>query len=753
MNSVVSFVASADFQRINYDHWEDGYEADVFNPAPGTTFPTGTTLVLGDGNAANGDACTSPWGPTQATRSRGQALNLASNPPPAAPATGTQVRCRPVNPRDPVRRGTHRHDRGPSPSSQPGRERSSAARRVLPAGFANATAYSILAGGALPERPITEPFIRLRQPRGVPGRHGGLINSPTVGTRLPAVDHPDKGSTTLVPHGARRPRCCTGGATEDHRRRNAPGADRPGNARTERSGLTLHRGRRVRLDFFPILPDLLRRDYAVPSSGGGDERRPAAQPVHLQPRPLNALSQHHGQRGNGHRSTSPRVHRRLHHGHRTFPNSGSAGAISPPSASCGAAFWPTVHDHQSPNSDWGYAWLQPFLTDFYWRPCPAAGPQQPPPSCGTRLRHTELRLWVGATQTTRVSSTSTGTALRPWTRTATTPRRRPADPPAIPPPTSGLCLYVVALRPWSSLHRLRQYGHRGQARDRGLPRTPTGRGATHHRHRLHGLRRCSGSSDPVLTVRRQTRRRCPPPEAGHFTATVRSSRFGRSRTCRCGTLPAGSRAAPPRPEQRITANLADDPNLQRQQRAGPSGSTGRSLPTPRSEPDAHRSLRGDVPIVPHHPHQHPPRGPRHQRFPAERLRRGARTGDDKSVRRRLARSADPRLLARRDQRSRAETTVTSGRDPPARASLRAAAFTGTFSAAQNSVVGRRRRGPAPPRPSFQVTINAGTEPGTVLPNAPSTTARAPHASNVVARHGRGQPGAVRDRPGTGISTR
>ncbi len=37
---------------INYDQWEDGYEADISNPSQATT------LVLGDGNTANGDAGT-----------------------------------------------------------------------------------------------------------------------------------------------------------------------------------------------------------------------------------------------------------------------------------------------------------------------------------------------------------------------------------------------------------------------------------------------------------------------------------------------------------------------------------------------------------------------------------------------------------------------------------------------------------------------------------------------------------------------
>ncbi len=46
--STVSLVATADYQIIYYDHWEDGYEADLINPIQSTT------LIFGDGNPANG---------------------------------------------------------------------------------------------------------------------------------------------------------------------------------------------------------------------------------------------------------------------------------------------------------------------------------------------------------------------------------------------------------------------------------------------------------------------------------------------------------------------------------------------------------------------------------------------------------------------------------------------------------------------------------------------------------------------------
>ncbi|MBN1888086.1 MAG: DUF11 domain-containing protein, partial [Thermoflexales bacterium] len=46
--STVSLVATANYQVIYYDHWEDGYESDLFNPVQATT------EVYGDGVTGNG---------------------------------------------------------------------------------------------------------------------------------------------------------------------------------------------------------------------------------------------------------------------------------------------------------------------------------------------------------------------------------------------------------------------------------------------------------------------------------------------------------------------------------------------------------------------------------------------------------------------------------------------------------------------------------------------------------------------------
>ncbi len=57
MNSVVTATAAAANQTLYYDHWEDGYDAGL-DGFPGTIGSLqSTTLVIGDGNPANGDIC------------------------------------------------------------------------------------------------------------------------------------------------------------------------------------------------------------------------------------------------------------------------------------------------------------------------------------------------------------------------------------------------------------------------------------------------------------------------------------------------------------------------------------------------------------------------------------------------------------------------------------------------------------------------------------------------------------------------
>lgn len=73
-NSLVTATANADLQVIYYDHWEDGYEADIFNPIQDST------LILGDDDPSNGDACDFTLDTCTADLlNRGSYVNLASN--------------------------------------------------------------------------------------------------------------------------------------------------------------------------------------------------------------------------------------------------------------------------------------------------------------------------------------------------------------------------------------------------------------------------------------------------------------------------------------------------------------------------------------------------------------------------------------------------------------------------------------------------------------------------------------------------
>jgi len=85
--STVSLVATADHQVIYYDHWEDGYEADLLNPRQSST------LIFGDGDPSNG-------GEGADILMAGDKINLTSNQ--NITATNTITGYVPVNPRDPA---------------------------------------------------------------------------------------------------------------------------------------------------------------------------------------------------------------------------------------------------------------------------------------------------------------------------------------------------------------------------------------------------------------------------------------------------------------------------------------------------------------------------------------------------------------------------------------------------------------------------------------------------------------------------
>ena len=72
--STVSLVATADYQVVYYDHWEDGYETNLLDPVQSTT------LVFGDGDLSNG-------GVGSDVLFAGDDINLTSNQDLTGPAT------------------------------------------------------------------------------------------------------------------------------------------------------------------------------------------------------------------------------------------------------------------------------------------------------------------------------------------------------------------------------------------------------------------------------------------------------------------------------------------------------------------------------------------------------------------------------------------------------------------------------------------------------------------------------------------
>jgi hypothetical protein len=126
-NSIVSAVASADNQVIFYDQWEDGFDADLQGPGA----PQATSLILGDGDPANGRACDWTQDPrvlggngvcdsvaAEDVLFRGTAVTLNSDQGTGACGIGTpalpNVRCSVPLPRGtaPLAASAHRFDGG-----------------------------------------------------------------------------------------------------------------------------------------------------------------------------------------------------------------------------------------------------------------------------------------------------------------------------------------------------------------------------------------------------------------------------------------------------------------------------------------------------------------------------------------------------------------------------------------------------------------------------------------------------------------
>jgi len=83
MSSIVSATSSSDNQVFAYDHWEDGDDPGLDDilagDDPATVTLQASTLIFGDNNAANGDACTYVSSPcVNDILSRGDNLTMIS---------------------------------------------------------------------------------------------------------------------------------------------------------------------------------------------------------------------------------------------------------------------------------------------------------------------------------------------------------------------------------------------------------------------------------------------------------------------------------------------------------------------------------------------------------------------------------------------------------------------------------------------------------------------------------------------------
>ncbi len=93
MASIVDITVTADGQQVYYDHWEDGYEADILNPQQATT------VIFGDGDPTNGHAG-EYTGRVEDRLHAGDSLSLSSRYKLLNPADVSGYV--PVDPRDPA---------------------------------------------------------------------------------------------------------------------------------------------------------------------------------------------------------------------------------------------------------------------------------------------------------------------------------------------------------------------------------------------------------------------------------------------------------------------------------------------------------------------------------------------------------------------------------------------------------------------------------------------------------------------------
>ena len=401
MNSVVSAVASADGQVVTYDHWEDagGFEADPWNPVQAST------LVLGDGNNANGRAC--DWtndprvAPCNGTNDdvlfRGSALTFNSDQGLASGGCALGVQCTvPLNPRGTALHfdGGDRlvtsggplsliHNQFPPPYPQIG-----GSTEVLPRqAFTGATSYSIPAGEDLyvaggPYQMFNYTSVNIVA---FDDATQVFINSPGGGTASFTLNQGQHYTNCLTWNGGTF--ACNGGGIDGVA---APAVTINASTKISATGpiaILLFSGGdgTWATDFMPILPELLHgNDYILPSPGD-DPAVLGNRPLNIytyNPDPVNAISVSTADTvGTGTIAVPTEA---------TIDYFAALGRYVPTNSTVrltsNRSFWGlAIHDHLSPANDWGYSWL---ATDFLTRNYTvsyAPGISDPPgnwPTCG-----------------------------------------------------------------------------------------------------------------------------------------------------------------------------------------------------------------------------------------------------------------------------------------------------------------------------------------------------------------------------------
>ena len=511
MNSVVSAVASADGQRIYYDHWEDGLEANLLSPVQAST------LVFGDGNPANGDACA--WTTSTCAGDLitvGMELTLDSDE--GLPGLGagcpvlatTPIRCSvPVNPRGVAIRfdGGDRiltsggpisfvHNQDPKCSAGCGANNNmtiigGATEVISRQAFQNATSYSVPIGENLwaGNGTVTEPF-----------QYVALELVAFEDNTSVVIDSPGSGILTLTLNRGQHFTSCDTWTVAARNPCLTGQIDGPGVSTNVTPTIAINSGTKISTSgpisglmfaagdatfathFMPLLPDLLHgTDYMIPSVGDnvGAGPAPASRPTNhylFNPDPDNNVTVNWIDTGGSGSVTIP-------------PNStlnycAATGRVAPNCVPTNSTvrltsdrrFWGvTIHDHQDVISDWSYAWLATRFLSTSYTSAFSPGTRQTTlcqgggnPPCNS---HNRAPVWVTATQdNTYVRIDFDGDGLPDFVDTDgdgcpnTSPNATPTDAScevtntgawaACPAVTAGRCVYEV-----DTLQSLRVYDY------------------------------------------------------------------------------------------------------------------------------------------------------------------------------------------------------------------------------------------------------------------------------------------------------